>query len=98
GYMSLDLAAGTGEFLRLRGPAIEPGMPLGGARLEDVIERISLRGDGTDALHAELDSFVAAVEGQGPVAVSGDDGRRALAVALEIVNRIEANVAHRSFA
>jgi predicted dehydrogenase len=98
GYVSLDLAAGTGEFLRLRGPAIEPGIPLAAARLEDVIERITLRGDGTEPLRAELESFVAAVSGRGPVAVSGADGRRALAVALEIVDRIETNVAHRSLA
>jgi predicted dehydrogenase len=98
GYMSLDLAAGTGEFLRLRGPAIEPGIPLVAARLEDVIERIPLRGDGTEPLRAELDSFVAAANGLSPVAVSGADGRRALAVALEIVDRIETNVAHRSLA
>ena len=98
GYMSLDLATGTGEFLRLRGPALEPGQPLGVAKLEDIIERIPLRGDGTEPLRAELESFVAAVRGAGTVAVTGEDGRRALAVALEIVNRIEANVAHRSLA
>jgi predicted dehydrogenase len=98
GYMSLDLAAGTGEFLRLRGPAIEPGIPLAATRLEDVVERIPLRGDGTEPLLAELQSFVTAAAGLGPIAVSGEDGRRALAVALEIVNLIEANVAHRSLA
>jgi predicted dehydrogenase len=46
----------------------------------------------------ELDRFVAAVRGEAPVAVSGEDGRRALAVALDIVKRIETNVAHRSMA
>ncbi len=97
GYISLDLAAGTGEYLRLRGGAVfEPGVPLTAARLEDVIERISLRSDGGEPLRAELEGFVAAVKGEKPVAVSGEDGRRALAVALEIVRRIEANVAQRA--
>jgi predicted dehydrogenase len=99
GYISLDLAAGTGEFLRLRGGAhMEPGVPMAAARLEEIIERISLRGDGTEPLGAELASFAAAIRGEAPVTVTGHDGRRALAVALEIVKRIEANVADRDLA
>jgi len=47
GYISLDLAGGTGEFLRLKGGALmEPGVPLAAARLDEIIERIPLRGDG----------------------------------------------------
>jgi predicted dehydrogenase len=96
GYISLDLAAGTGEFLRVKpGVTLEPGLPLVATRLEDVIERITLRGDGTEPLAAELDSFVAAVDGRGPVTVSGREGRDALAVALEIVQRIQRHVADR---
>lgn len=99
GYISLDLAAGTGEYLRVRsGLPFEPGVPLRAGRLEDIIERVSLRGDGREPLQVELERFVAAVRGQIPVGVTGQDGRRALAVALEIVKRIEANVAHRSMA
>jgi predicted dehydrogenase len=96
GYISLDLAASTGEYLRLRpGFAFAPGTPLPGGGLADIVERVPLRGDGTEPLRAELDAFVAAIRGEGPVAVSGEEGRTALAVALEIVNRIERNVAHR---
>lgn len=94
GYISLDLDAGVGEFLRIRsGAPFAPGVPLQGKRLEDVIERVELRSDGGEPLRHELRSFLAAVEGREDVAVSGEDGRRALAAALEIMDRIERNVA-----
>jgi predicted dehydrogenase len=103
GYISLDLAAGRGEYLRLRpgvaeqlaaftgggtGPAGEPG-----ASIQDLVERIPLEGDGGEPLAHELNSFLAAVSGAAPVPVSGRDGRRALAVALEIVERTRSHVA-----
>ena len=53
------------------------------------MERIELQGDGLEPLRAELESFVSAVRGEREVVVSGWDGRRALAVALDIVERIE---------
>jgi predicted dehydrogenase len=104
GYISLDLAAGRGEYLRLkRGVASQlalvlnpnSGAPAAGApavRIEDLVERVPLRGDGGEPLRHELESFVAAVRGEAAVAVSGRDGRRALAAALEIVDRIQAHV------
>jgi predicted dehydrogenase len=95
GYISVDLAAGTGEYLRLRDGALGRTESLATATLADVVERISLRSDGVEPLRSELESFVAAVQGEGPIAVSGADGRAALAVALEIVNRIDRHVAHR---
>lgn len=92
GYISLDLAAGRGEFLRLR-PGAVPSSPealeLG---LAGLVERIELVSDGKEPLRAELESFVAAVRGEGPLVVSGEDGRRALQVALQIVERIQAHV------
>ncbi|HSL72321.1 MAG TPA: Gfo/Idh/MocA family oxidoreductase [Longimicrobiales bacterium] len=101
GYISLDLAAGTGEYLRLRpGVSLEERLaaagdnrPLDFATLMDIVERISLRGDGREPLRAELESFVAAAQGRSPVAVSGQEGRDALAVALEINRRIDRYVA-----
>jgi predicted dehydrogenase len=110
GYISLDLAAGRGEFLRLKpevaqalraGAALLPGSANGGGAglppgltgLSDIVERIELVGDGAEPLRCELESFVAAARGQAPVAVTGPQGREALAVALEIVGRIERHVA-----
>lgn len=96
GYISLDLAAGTGEYLRLRpGLDFAPGRPFTARVLEEVVERVPLRSDGAEPLRCELESFVAAARGDGPVAVTGAEGREALAVALEIVRRIDAHVTDR---
>jgi len=125
GYLSLDLAAGRGEFLRLReelpalqealasvgdagtpvgvhGRATEPderaGTGAGGSTaavpgLADVVERIPLQGDDTEPLARELETFRDAVRGEREPAVSGRQGRSALAVTLSIEERIEAHVA-----
>lgn len=92
GYISLDLAAGTGEFLRLRKGASIPEGEVGPAALLGLVDRVELRGDGAEPLRAELEAWVRAVRGEAPVVVSGRDGRQALAVALEILGRIEHNV------
>lgn len=92
GYLSLDLAAGTGEFLRIRQGATLAGSGDGMPQLEDIVERVELGGDGREPLRAELESFVAGVRGESDLVVTGEDGRRALAVALEIVQRSEEHV------
>lgn len=94
GYVSLDLATGVGEYLRLRpGIDIAGGGPVVGTRIEDIVERVPLHGDGTEPLASELRSFVDAVLRRREVAVSGEQGRRALAVALEIMKKIDQHVA-----
>jgi predicted dehydrogenase len=92
GYISLDLAAGTGEFLRLKKGARLPEGEVGPAALLGMVDRVELRGDGAEPLRAELEAWVRAVRGEAPLVVSGRDGRKALAVALEIMGRIEHNV------
>ncbi len=90
GYMTLDLAAGNGELFRLRRDV--DLMALARQAQPDVtafVERIPLEAPDGDALKLELESFVAAVRGEAPVPVTGDDGRDALAVALQIVTDIE---------
>lgn len=89
GYISLDLAKGTGEFLRLRKGATMPEGDVSLLSLMSIVERIELKGDGTDALTSELQAWVAAVRGEAPLVVSGRDGRDALAVALRIMEKIE---------
>jgi hypothetical protein len=97
GYISLDLASGSGSFLRVKeGLHWEPGAPFPAEKLEQIIERINLQGDQREPLRAELESFVAALRGEADVAVSGREGRDALAVALDIVQRIEAYVTERA--
>jgi predicted dehydrogenase len=89
GYFSLDLAAGTGEFYRIR-----PGISLSElARapqpLEAFVERVTLEAPEGEPLRLEFQSFVDAVAGKSPVVVTGRDGREALHVALRIVDEIE---------
>ena len=89
GYISLDLAAGDGEFYRLRGDVDLAALAKGPLALEAFVERIPLEAPAGEPLRLEFESFVAAVRGDQPVVVSGDDGREALAVALRIVAEIE---------
>jgi predicted dehydrogenase len=89
GYISLDLAAGDGEFYRLRGDVDLAALAKGPLALEAFVERIPLGAPAGEPLRLEFESFVAAVRGDQPVVVSGDDGREALAVALRIVAEIE---------
>lgn len=97
GYISLDLANGTGSFLRVKdGIRWEPGTPFPAESLDQIIERIPLQGDGREPLRAELEGFVASLRGEEAVSVTGREGRDALAVALEIVSRIETHVAARA--
>jgi predicted dehydrogenase len=99
GYLSLNLADGTGEFLRLKRelPSLEAlrsmaAPPAGG--LADIVERVPLRGNGVEPLRSELESFREAVRGVAAPAVSGVEGREALALTLSIEERIRNHVAH----
>lgn len=85
GYLSLDLAQGCGEFLRLRGSAFAEDGELVGR-----IERHEIRSDGGEPLRGELEAFLRAVLGDenAPV-VPGDAGLRAVEVAWQIANAIE---------
>jgi predicted dehydrogenase len=89
GYISLDLAAGTGEFFRLRQRMDTNNPPSGPVDITDFVDRIPLVAPEGEPLRLEFESFVAAIRGEGPVIVTGEEGRRALAVALRIVAAIE---------
>jgi len=104
GYLSLNLADGTGEFLRLRGElpswsgsagAVAPGSasPLD---LLSIVERIPLTGAPGEPLRRELESFRDAILSDSAPPVTGEDGRDALATALEIERRIMRHVADTS--
>ncbi|MBI4540395.1 MAG: Gfo/Idh/MocA family oxidoreductase [Gemmatimonadetes bacterium] len=92
GYLSLNLAEGTGEFLRLRDVPGTSGRPGVAPALEDIVEHTVLRGPENDPLRSELENFRDAILGGIPPAVSGADGRGALAVAVAIIERIEGHV------
>jgi len=75
-YISIDFAAGNATIARRdadAAAAIVPGVAL---------ERRSF--EARDALMLEIEAFLAAIRGERPVAVSGEDGRRALETALRI--------------
>ena len=111
GYLSLDLAAGTGEFLRLRRdlPALAgfPGKGVGrgaadlppaerAADLAALVERIPLRAEPIEPLRRELESFRGAIIEGSPPVVGAREGRDALATALAIEERIMTHVADSS--
>jgi predicted dehydrogenase len=89
GYFSLDLAAGTGEFYRLRREVDLASLAAAPAGFESFVERVVLDAPDGEPLALELASFVAAVRGRQPVAVSAIEGRDALAIALRIVGEID---------
>lgn len=86
GYCSLDLAAGTGEFMRLRPGFRGPGA----SRLADIVEQVALSAPRADALALELASFVHAVRGGQDTVVSAAEGRAALALALRVTEAVGA--------
>ena len=89
GYMSLDLAAGTGNFFRLK-EKLDPARALSGpVNIIDFVDYVPLTAPEGEPLRLEFDSFVSAIRGESPVVVTGEDGRRALSVALRIVAEIE---------
>lgn len=90
GYLSLDLAAGTGEFLRLRKDALTllaaaAAAGNGPPDLARIVEQVPIDAPAGDSLGLELASFVRAVRGQEPVAVSGRDGLEALRLAFRVL-------------
>ena len=89
GYLSLDLAAGEGEFFRLRRDVDFAELAKGAQAIEAFVERVPLTAPEGEPLRLEFESFLDAVRGTAPVTVSGEDGREALAVALTIVSEIE---------
>lgn len=101
GYLSLNLADGTGEFLRLKGdlPALG-GVGKGVDDLTDgiwsIVERIPLSSEGGEPLRLEQESFLEAIRDGREPRVSGRDGRDALATALAIQDRILSHVPDQS--
>ena len=87
--LSLDLATGDGEFYRLKKELDFAALARAPLALEAFVERIAISAPEGEPLRLEFESFLAAVQGRGPVAVSGRAGRDALDVALRIQSEIE---------
>lgn len=89
GYFSLDLAAGTGEFYRMRKDVDLLQLSREAQSIEAFVERVPIDAPESEPLKLELESFIAAVRGEAPVPVTGENGRDALQVAMRIVSEIE---------
>jgi predicted dehydrogenase len=96
GYFSLDLAAGKGNYYRLKDGFDPAAVMAGNVSLESVVEYVRLKAPKHDSLALELQSFVDAASGRAPVAVSGEDGRAALVVAHRIMTAIDASLAENA--
>ena len=84
GYMSLDMAAGTGVFMKLK-PGWRPGIS---DNIPDIVDVIPLIAPEADALNLELTSFIHAVQGEREAVITGAEGRRALALALKVTESV----------
>ena len=89
GYLSLDLAAGTGEFFRLNRSLSAEKAAAAPLDFSQFVERVELTAPEGEPLRLEFESFARALTGEAPPVVTGEDGRRALEVALGIVKEIE---------
>ncbi|HET7040765.1 MAG TPA: Gfo/Idh/MocA family oxidoreductase, partial [Gemmatimonadales bacterium] len=87
GYLTLDLHAGTGEFVKMKG-GWAPERPEGQA-LEEVVERIPLAAPEADALGLETRFFVEALRGEKNPGVTGPEGRAVLALALAVADAVD---------
>lgn len=95
GYLSLDLATGGGEFLRLKPDALLQFAVMQGAGafsagtpppdISQFVEEVRLEAPEGDALALELASFVRAAQGLEKVAVSGEEGLDALRLAFRVM-------------
>jgi predicted dehydrogenase len=79
-YMSLDLQQKILTVIRKRIP------PAAAGELPVQIEEQSFAQG--DALLAEIEAFLRAIRGEGPVMVTGEDGQRALRTAIAISERV----------
>ncbi len=87
GYFSLDLAAGKGEFLRLKAEAAQR-IAAGETDLAKLVERVKLEAPEAEPLGLELQNFVRAVRGVEPPAVTGADGLSALELAFRVMEAV----------
>jgi predicted dehydrogenase len=79
-YISIDFSAGSATIARREAAASGPVPGV-------AVEQRSIGAN--DALMLEIEAFLGAIRGERPVAVSGEDGRRALAAALRITAALQ---------
>jgi predicted dehydrogenase len=93
GYLSLDLAAGSGEFLRLRADATRALRYDGAPDLATIVEPVALEAPDGEPLALELVNFLRATRGAEAPAVTGEDGLEALRIAWRVLEAIRPSAA-----
>ena len=89
GYISLDLAAGTGEFYELKEGLDVAELAKNPQSIEKLVDRHKLKAPEGEPLRLEHEAFVSAIQGKADVIVTGQHGRDALDVALRIVAEVD---------
>ena len=84
-YVAVDYATNRATISSLAPPAADGAWP-GVHTNELLVENI-------EPLRAEIEAFLAAAEGHSPCPIPGEDGRRALALALRALERIHEHTA-----
>ncbi len=87
-YISIDLLKSDVKIYRRKGEPTELDC-LGSPRIEDLIEVINPPVKQTEPLQLELEDFLLSVLGEKPPEVSGEQGLKALEVAIRIVESLE---------
>jgi predicted dehydrogenase len=82
-YVAVDYATRYASISSLVPSGARPGVDTRRLEIEDV-----------EPLRAEIEAFLRAAQSGGPSPVSGEDGRRALALALRALERIHEHAAH----
>jgi predicted dehydrogenase len=92
-YVSVDFLEKTSEIYRLEEGTEGAGMVLGEIGIGTNRRRVVYRRPDvpdTNGLRAELETFLRAVRGEAVSAVTGQEGRQALAVAMDVLGHMEA--------
>ncbi|MFC1492424.1 Gfo/Idh/MocA family protein [candidate division KSB1 bacterium] len=95
-YISMDFVEGEAEVFRMsdgdgkfQQPELLPVMDLSHNEIKRVVGFRRIGNDGKDSIELELSSFVQSVINDTPPAVTGEEARKALEVALQIVEKID---------
>ena len=89
-YVAVDYATNRATVSSLAPPAADGAWP--------GVHTNQLEVQNVEPLRAEIEAFFSAAQGKSPCSISGEDGRRALALALRALERIHEHTVRSGFA